>query len=63
MGIMQLLMCLSINPTGAGGMDDQELPMILGGKFQDYGIGGVHDSLPESMTKIYPGRGEVEKIN
>ena len=38
MGIMKLLMCLSVNPTGAGGIEDEVEPSMLGGKFTNYGI-------------------------
>ena len=62
MGIMKLLMCLSVNPTGAGGIEDGEEAVMLGGKFTNYGIGGVHDSLPEPLTKIYPNRSDFEKM-
>ena len=62
MGIMKLLMCLSVNPTGAGGIDDEEDPQMLGSKYTNYGIGGVHDSLPEPLDKVYPNREDFEKM-
>ena len=41
MCLIQLLMLLSENPTGAGGgIDDFSMPTSI------EGIGGVHDSLP-----------------
>jgi hypothetical protein len=56
MCLIQLLMLLSTNPTGAGGgIDDFSLPTSVPG------IGGVHDNLPR--RKEYLSRAEVERIN
>lgn len=69
--LLQLLMCLSVNPTGAGqreNLDDEDgagghdpSQDLLAGKFQDYGIGGVDDDLPSA--KVYPDQEQIERLN
>ena len=57
MCILQLLMLLSINPTGAGTLDDFSLP----NHFSHHDIGGVHDTLPQSTH--YLSQKDVDRIN
>ena len=63
MCVINFLMCLSVNPTGAGKDFDPEgdEAAILAGRIQDYGIGGVNDDLPS--TKIYQNRADVNRLN
>ena len=64
MSIVHLLLILSINPTGANADNDAENNLqFLGGnvRLQDFGIGGVHDTVP-GKTKFLS-KDDIEKQN
>uniref|UniRef100_A0A7S3CK13 Uncharacterized protein n=1 Tax=Strombidium rassoulzadegani TaxID=1082188 RepID=A0A7S3CK13_9SPIT len=62
MCLLQLLLSLSVNPTGAK-LINEEVEIQSQGVMQlvDYGIGGVRDSEPSS--KIYPSKEQVDQMN
>ena len=61
MSIIHLLLILSVNPTGANADNEGENNLVFLGHLQDFGIGGVHDTVP-GKTKFLS-KDDIEKQN